>query len=110
MEPRSGKRVKQRDHLAGGTLRIAMANEVKRVLATIQDQGVVGMTKAAETLGVSQRVLYKWCGPVEKGGWPELQVTMEDAMAKVSESSVKKSAPKKKVTAKKPAAKKSKSK
>lgn len=81
-----------------------MAKEVKRVLAEIKDEGAIGMNKAATTLGVSQRVLYKWCGPVEKGGWPELQVNVEDAMAKVS-SAIKKS-PKKKVAAKKPTKKK----
>lgn len=87
MEP--AKRNQQRPHLAGGTLHQAMAREVRRVLAEIKDSGVMGMRKAAQTLGVSERVLYKWTGPIEKGGWPELQVGMEEAMAKVS-SAVKK--------------------
>lgn len=105
MEPRNGKRTTQRDHMAGGTLRLAMAKEIRRVLAEIKDEGVLGMTKAANTLGVSQRALYKWCGPIDKGGWPELQVNVEEAMAKVS-SAVKKPSPKKKSVAKKSISKK----
>lgn len=80
----------ERKHkLEGGTLRIVMAQEIKRTLKEVGDTGLYGMEAAAKKLGITLRTLYKYVGPVDKGGWPELQVTVEDAMAKVS-SAVKK--------------------
>jgi hypothetical protein len=49
-----------------------MAEEIKRVFEKFsgQDQSV---EKAALELGITPRTLRVWRGPVEKGGWTELQ-------------------------------------
>jgi len=59
-------------HLSGGTLKVVMAEEIKRVFAKFsgQDQPV---EKAALELGITPRTVRVWKGPVEKGGWTELQ-------------------------------------
>jgi hypothetical protein len=59
-------------HLEGGTLHTVMASEVKRALVEFsgQDQYI---EKAALQLGITPRTLRVWIGPVEKGGWEELQ-------------------------------------
>ena len=101
--------IQKKTKLEGGTLREVMAIEIRRVLATVKDRGYRGMYDAAEVLGITQRTLYKWIGPVESGGWPELQVTAEEAMSKLSTASsskVKKSPAKKKVAEKAKPAKK----
>lgn len=59
-------------HLQGGTLRVAMAEEIKRVLSKYQDQDQP-VEKSAMELGISPRALRVWKGPVEQGGWEELQ-------------------------------------
>jgi hypothetical protein len=91
--------------LEGGTLHTVMALEIKRVLKEeVKDDGVYGLERAAKVLGITLRTLYKYIGPTDKGGWPELQVNMEDAMAKLSTAT---KAPKaKKSPKKKPISKK----
>jgi transposase-like protein len=46
----------QRKHLMGGTLKTAMANEIKSVLTAVGGHRVT----AASTLGISVRTLEKW--------------------------------------------------
>ncbi len=81
-----------------------MAQEIKRSLKEVGDDGVYGLERAAKNLGITLRTLYKYIGPLDKGGWPELQVSMEESMSKVSTATkpkAKKVAPKKKPAAKK---------
>lgn len=95
-------------HLAGGTLRQVMVTEVKRVLGKYQnsDQPLVS---AALELGVTPKTLRQWRGPIDKGGWVELQIPAGEAMEAfmaatkqpVKKKQTKKSQPKKKVTPKK---------
>jgi hypothetical protein len=58
-------------HLEGGTLRAAMADEVRRqILAHAgTDQA---LDAASLALGITSRTLRSWLAPVEKGGWSEL--------------------------------------
>jgi hypothetical protein len=67
-------RKKQRKHLSGGTLHAVMAAEVRRVLTKYQKLSSFQqrMASAAE-LGTTLRTLNKWVGPVDHGGWEELQ-------------------------------------
>ena len=86
--------------LSGGTIRVLMVAEIRRVMAEIGEGGAKAMQDAANILGVTQRTLYKITGPLDKGGWPEFQVTLEEGMAKViaaakSKPKQKKVAPKK---------------
>ena len=60
-------------HLEGGTLRKVMAEEIIRVLTKYSDDSQV-YERAALELGITPRTLRVWRGPVEKGGWEELQV------------------------------------
>lgn len=83
---------------------MVMAQEIKKALKEVGDDGVYGLERAAKTLGITLRTLYKYIGPPEKGGWPELQVSMEESMSKVStvaKPKAKKATPKKKSVAKK---------
>lgn len=59
-------------HLAGGTLRAVMAAEILRVLEKYQDDSQL-YEKAAIELGTTPRTLRVWRGPINKGGWEELQ-------------------------------------
>ena len=69
-------------HMEGGTLRIVMANEVKRVLHKNQDEPQK-LVKTALELGVTPKTLRQWMGPVDKGGWDELQVKPGDGVEKL---------------------------
>lgn len=71
-------------HLSGGTLRKVMAEEILRVLKATQGDSMA-LEKAALVLGVTPRTLRVWRGPVEKGGWEELQVkdAVEQFMGKL---------------------------
>lgn len=69
-------------HMEGGTLRVVMANEVKRVLHKNQDEPQK-LVKSSLELGVTPKTLRQWMGPVDKGGWAELQVKPGEAMEKV---------------------------
>lgn len=60
-------------HLQGGTLRKVMVNEVKRCLKLYVGQPQ-SIEKAAIHLGVTPKTLRLWKGPVDKGGWEELQI------------------------------------
>ncbi len=69
-------------HMMGGTLRRVMANEVRRVMSKYA--GAHNSTQAAaKELGITTKSLRKWKGPIEKGGWMELQPTMGDAMDRI---------------------------
>lgn len=59
-------------HLNGGTLRAVMVEEIKRVLTKFsgEDQFV---EKVSVELGIAPRTIRVWLGPVEQGGWEELQ-------------------------------------
>lgn len=59
-------------HLQGGSLRAVMVQEIIRVIRkyATQDQKY---EHAALELGVTPRTLRLWRGPVDKGGWSELQ-------------------------------------
>lgn len=59
-------------HLNGGTLRAVMVAEIKRVLAKFANEEL-SLEKCAVELGLHHRTLRVWRGPIEKGGWPELQ-------------------------------------
>ena len=69
-------------HMEGGTLRVVMANEVRRVLHKNQDAPQKLVMSALE-LGVTPKTLRQWMGPEEKGGWAELQVKPGEAMEKL---------------------------
>lgn len=66
-------------HLSGGTLRQVMVAEVQRALDKFSGQ-TLAIEQAALELGITPRTLRVWRGPVDKGGWPELQVS--DLMGK----------------------------
>lgn len=68
------ERKKQRKHMSGGTLRIVMSEEIKRALSKFSKLDVFQQRMAAAAeLGITWRTIMKWLGPVEKGGWEELQ-------------------------------------
>lgn len=67
-------------HLVGGSLRRVQVDEIKRVMASHAGEAQF-IERVALELGVVPRTLRVWVGPVEKGGWPELQV--HDAMSRV---------------------------
>lgn len=70
-------------HMVGGTLRRAMANEVRRIMS--KHAGAYNNTQAAaKELGITSKTLRQWKGPVAKGGWEELQPTMGDAMDRIT--------------------------
>jgi len=61
-------------HLSGGTLRTVMANEIKRVLSECARTSPDNIKeRAAIALGLTPRTIRVWLGPVDKGGWNELQ-------------------------------------
>jgi hypothetical protein len=66
-------------HLAGGSLRAVMAAEIKRCLQKY-GQGPQPVEHAALELGITPKTLRLWKGPIEKGGWEELQVSASEAM------------------------------
>lgn len=69
-------------HMVGGTLRRVMAQEVRRVMSKYV--GSYNSTQAAaKELGITSKTLRQWKGPVEKGGWEELQPTLGDAMERI---------------------------
>lgn len=60
-------------HLQGGTLRKVMAAEIFRCLKFYANHSQpIDMT--AMELGITPKTLRLWKGPVEKGGWQELQI------------------------------------
>ncbi len=59
-------------HLEGGTLREVMVEEIKRVMHKHQDHPQSVLMSACE-LGITPKTLRQWKGPMEKGGWKELQ-------------------------------------
>lgn len=59
-------------HFGGGSLRIAMANEIKKVLAETGSD-FSGRERAAGLLGVSAKSLENWILKAPPVGWPELQ-------------------------------------
>lgn len=69
-------------HMIGGTLRRVMAQEVKRCLSKHSGSSKPTFL-AAQELGITTKSLRKWKGPVEKGGWKELQPTLGDAMDRI---------------------------
>jgi hypothetical protein len=64
-------------HFEGGTLRMVMAKEVKRVLKKNRHNPRPVIAASLE-LGVHHKTLRVWMGPVDKGGWAELQPTSAD--------------------------------
>lgn len=71
-----------KQHLVGGTLRKVMAEEIIRVIQQVSRSGATQIIEtSAIILGITPRTLLKWKGPVEKGGWKELQV--KDAVDKM---------------------------
>lgn len=58
-------------HLEGGSLKSVMADEVRRQILAHSgtDQA---LDAAALALGITSRTLRSWLGPVDKGGWSEL--------------------------------------
>lgn len=61
-------------HIAGGTLRIVMAEEIKKQLAVAANGHPDQYREvAAIALGITPRTLKVWLGPIDKGGWSELQ-------------------------------------
>lgn len=60
-------------HLQGGSLRKVMAAEILRALR-FHGNDSQPVDKAAMELGITPKTLRLWKGPVEKGGWQELQV------------------------------------
>lgn len=69
-------------HLVRGSLRRVMAHEIRRVMSKYA--GVFNATMlAAKELGITGKSLRKWKGPIEKGGWEELQPTLGDAMERI---------------------------
>lgn len=66
-------------HLQGGSLRKVMANEILRCLSIYGNESQP-IDKAALELGITPKTLRLWLGPVEKGGWQELQVPAGKAM------------------------------
>ncbi len=59
-------------HMSGGTLRTVMAEEIKRVFEKFSTEDMP-VEKASLELGIAPRTLRVWRGPVDKGGWIELQ-------------------------------------
>jgi hypothetical protein len=84
-------------HLEGGTLRAVMVSEIKRVIEKYQDDPQA-ILKSALELGTTPKTLRQWRGPVEKGGWVELQPSIVGSVEKVMAVGKKpaKKAPKKK--------------
>lgn len=64
---------KIKKHLDNGSLRKVMADEIQRVIKKYAGQ-TMAVEQAAIELGVTPRTLRIWRGPVDKGGWPELQI------------------------------------
>lgn len=88
-------------HLEGGTLKQVMVREVLRVLEKYQGDPQA-ILKASLELGTTPKTLRQWKGPVDKGGWNELQPTIKGSVEKVlavSKAKTKKPAkkPKKKM-------------
>lgn len=97
-------------HLQGGSLRKVMANEILRCIKFYGNESQP-IDKAAMELGITPKTLRLWKGPVEKGGWQELQVPAGEAMEAIMKAAgikkgfkkpTKKSVVKKKTTTKKP--------
>lgn len=59
-------------HLSGGTLKVAMVEAVKAAVYKFAGEGQA-LEKAAIELGITPRTLNIWLGPVDKGGWAELE-------------------------------------
>lgn len=79
-----------KEHLKGGTLRKVMVTEIKRVLRKNADHHAP-ILKSALELGISPKTLRQWRGPIDKGGWEELQPDlMEGLQAVLSVKSLKK--------------------
>ncbi len=76
-------------HLEGGTLKEVMVQEVKRVLNKYQDDPAK-ILRAALELGTTPKSVRQWMGPVEKGGWAELQPDIRGSVEKVLTISKKK--------------------
>lgn len=77
-------------HLKGGTLRAVMVKEIKRCMAKHADSHSPILAAALE-LGVAPKTLRQWKGPLEKGGWEELQPDlMEGLQAVLSVKKLKK--------------------
>ncbi len=89
----------QKKHLMGGTIKGAIATEIKRVLHATGGHREV----AAVTLGISNRTLEKWIK-----NWDELKEIREglEAVFGAATQAIKKSKPKKKAKAKKASARK----
>lgn len=69
-------------HLEGGTLKQVMVREVIRVLEKYQGDPQA-ILKASLELGTTPKTLRQWKGPVDKGGWSELQPTIKGSVEKV---------------------------
>lgn len=85
-------------HLGGGSLRKAMAAEIMRQLAEAAKVAPTQIVeRAAFALGITPRTLRVWKGPVDKGGWEELQGLggMEKLIAVAKRSKAKKKKSKK---------------
>jgi hypothetical protein len=85
-------------HLEGGSLRKVMAAEIVRVIRKYAGQSQ-SLEHAALELGVTARTLRIWRGPVEKGGWKELQQDTDKFYEAIEQESKK---GKKKRSSKKP--------
>ncbi len=69
-------------HMVGGTLRKVMAAEIKRVLAKHADHPH-RIQASATILGITSKTLRQWMGPIEKGGWEELQPNLMEGLQAV---------------------------
>ena len=76
-------------HLQGGTLRKVMATEVLRCLKLFTNHSQP-IDRAAMELGITPKTLRLWKGPVEKGGWHELQVPAGKAVETLLKAATKK--------------------
>jgi hypothetical protein len=59
-------------HLQGGSLRRVMVHEILRVMKKHAGSHSP-IASAAVELGIAVKTLRQWKGPVDKGGWSELQ-------------------------------------
>lgn len=68
-------------HLTGGSLRRVMVAEIKAVMSEVAKTEEIFsrvIDKSATELGITPRTLRVWLGPVDAGGWDELQPTRAD--------------------------------
>lgn len=63
----------RKQYLGEGSLRTVMANEIRNALGRHTNRA-----DAAKELGICIRTLRNWMRPVDRGGWPELQLDNVD--------------------------------